>query len=177
MNWAKRTFHGNDESTLALDHLSNHVVDKTMLVPEILGLEFFLVFLFVDFLENILESSVILFKDRVLGAHVQRHFLEKRHLETGMCESNNRLIRVVLGLCDTRPAEFEHLDALWFAAVLGSKDNFESSLAGDHLVLGAVLVAKGMSADDNGLFPAGYQTRDIGDDDGLPEDGTVARIH
>ena len=35
---------------------------------------------------------------------------------------------------------------------------------------GLVLVTEGVTADDDGLVPAGHQTRDIGDDDRLAED-------
>ena len=37
--------------------------------------------LFVDFLENVLEATIVALQDRVLGGHVQRPFLGQRHLE------------------------------------------------------------------------------------------------
>jgi hypothetical protein len=33
------TLEGNEHATIALDHLRNHVVDETVLVPDLLGLE------------------------------------------------------------------------------------------------------------------------------------------
>lgn len=46
-----------------------------MLVPDSKGVECLLVVLFEDFLEDVLESSVVFLQNGVLGAHVQWHFL------------------------------------------------------------------------------------------------------
>lgn len=109
----RRTLHGNDETALALDHLSNHVVNKTVLVPKALGLKVLLVILFIDLLEDILESSIVFLEDGVLSAHVQGQFLEKSHLETGMSEANDRLVCIVLGLRNTRAGEVVYLNTFW----------------------------------------------------------------
>lgn len=60
-----------DETTIRLDHVGDHIVNKSMFIPDTgLGV-FFLVILFVDFLEDILESTVISLQDSVLGGHVE----------------------------------------------------------------------------------------------------------
>lgn len=143
-----------------------------MLVPKALGLKVLLVILLINLLEDILKSSVVLLEDSVLGTHIQGQLLEKSHLETGVSESDNRLICVVLGLRNTGAGEVVDLDTLWLAA-FGGEDDLEGSFAGDDLVLGAVLVAKGMTADDNGLFPAGDETGDVVDDNWFTEDGPI----
>jgi hypothetical protein len=79
--------------------LGNHVVDQAMFVPDAKFLEFGLVcptkqilvssyshnnksnLLFIDFLEDILESTIISLKDCVFGRHVQRVLLANGHLE------------------------------------------------------------------------------------------------
>lgn len=49
-----------DEASTRLQSLSNHIVDESVFVSQLLFVELWLVILFVDFLENIFESSIIL---------------------------------------------------------------------------------------------------------------------
>jgi hypothetical protein len=169
----RRTLQGHHEPALALDHLRDHVVDQPVLVPELLCLKLRAVVTLVDLLEDVLEPAVVLFEDRVLRAHVQGQLLEERHLEAGVRKAADRVVRVVLRVRDAGPREFVDLDALRLAA-LGRVDELERALAGDQAVGGAVLVAKGVAADDDGLGPAGDEAGDVGDDDGLAEDGASA---
>jgi hypothetical protein len=73
--------HGDDVAALGFDHLGDHVVDETVLVPDLCGLELGLVCGVVDLLEDVLEPSVVLLEDGVLGAHVQRELLLDGELE------------------------------------------------------------------------------------------------
>jgi len=43
-----------------------------MLVPDLLGIKSLFVVFLVYFFENIFKSSIVLFKDSVLGAHIER---------------------------------------------------------------------------------------------------------
>lgn len=101
-----------------------------MLVPKALGLKVLLVILFIDLLEDILESSIVFLEDGVLSAHVQGQFLEKSHLETGMSEANDRLVCIVLGLRNTRAGEVVYLNTFWLT-IFGGEDDLEGSFAGD----------------------------------------------
>lgn len=49
----------------------------------------------VNFLEDILESSIVFLEDSVLCRHEQRHFFGQSHLEGGLSEPGDRFIRVV----------------------------------------------------------------------------------
>jgi len=167
-----RTLQGHDEATLALDHLSDHVVNQTVLVPDLLGLEVLGVLLLVDLLEDVLEATIVLLQDGVLGAHVQGKTLQESHLERGVGEATDGVISVVLALSDTTTLEVEDLDALGLTT-LGGVDQLELAGAGDDAVRGTVLVTEGVTANDDGLVPARHQARDGGDDDGLTEDGTT----
>jgi hypothetical protein len=170
-----RTLHGNQHAALGLDHLRDHVVDQTVLVPQALGLKLLPVRRLVDFLENVLEVAVVLFEDGVLGRHVHGQLEVERVLERGVREALDALGGVVLRLRDAAlvlVGELEDLDRLGLAA-LGREDHLELAGALDHLVLGAVLVAEGVAANHDGLLPAGHQARHFGDDDGLAEDGAA----
>ena len=170
-----RTLHGNEHAAVRLDHLRDHVVDETVLVPKALGLKLLPVGGLVDFLEDALEVSVVLLQDGVLGRHVHGQLEVERVLEGGMREARDALGGVVLCLRDAAlvlVGELEDLDGFGLAA-LGCEDHLELAGAFDHLVLGAVLVTESVTADDNGLLPAGHQARHLGDDDGFSEDGAA----
>lgn len=88
-----------------------------------------------------------------------------------MREARYAIGRIVLGLSNAAAlAEFEHLDALRFT-VARSIDHFEGARAWDYGVFGAVLVAERMTANYYGLFPAGNEAGDAGNDYRFPEDG------
>ena len=60
-----------DEASLGFQHVGNHVVDETMLVMESLLVVLLLVVLLEDLLEYVLEKTIILLHNGVLGAEVQ----------------------------------------------------------------------------------------------------------
>jgi len=172
------TLQGHDVATLTLDHLGDHVVDQTVLVPDAVLLKVGLVLSLVDLLENVLESSVILLEDGVLCAHVQRELLVDGELETGVCETSNALGSVVLGLSDTTLVvllEVEDLNLLGLTT-LGGEDHLEGALTLDDEVLCAVLITESVTADDDGLLPAGHETGNARNDDGLTEDGSAESV-
>jgi hypothetical protein len=68
------------------------------------------------------------------------------------------------------------LHSLRFTAALRGKDNLESTgFLGDE-VGAAVLIAEGVTTDDNGLLPTWDETGDAGNDNGFTEDCTVEDV-
>ena len=88
---------GPDKATAGFQGLGDHIVDQTMLVPDLLFFKLSLVVFLVDLLEDILETTVVSLKDGVLGGHVQRPTSLKSELEARMGKSSNRLIGIVHG--------------------------------------------------------------------------------
>ena len=166
------TLQGHDESSLALDHLSNHVVNQTVLVPDALGVKVLLVVLLENLLEEVLEAAIILLENGVLGAHVQRQLLHESHLEAGVRKATDRVIRVVLRQGNTTSGEVVDRDCLRLAT-LGRVSQLQLPGAGDNSVCSPVLVTKGMTTNDNRLVPAGHQTGNAGDDDGFTENSAA----
>lgn len=60
---------GPDESSRGFDGLSNHVINETVFVVNTELLEFSLVLAVVDFLEDVLEATIVPFQDGILGGH------------------------------------------------------------------------------------------------------------
>lgn len=70
-----------DEATGRLDRLCDHVVNETVLVICADGFEIGLVCGVIDLLEDVLETTIVLLQDGVLGGHKQVHLLSESHLE------------------------------------------------------------------------------------------------
>lgn len=171
----KLTLKSHNEATLRLDHLGNHIVDETVLVPDTLGVKLLLVVLLEDLLEDVLEAAIVFLENGVLGAHVEGQTLEEGDLEAGVGEAADGVIGVVLGLGNTTASVVEDLDGLRLTTLRGV-DQLEPTGTRDDSVGGTVLVTEGMTADDDGLGPARDETGDGGDDDGLTEDGTTTGL-
>lgn len=147
-----------------------------MLIPDLLGLKLLLVGGFVDLLEDVLKATIVLLEDGVLGAHVQGKLLVDSKLEGSMSEASDGLVSVVLSLGNTT-AFLELVDLnLLGLSTLGGEDHGELTRTGQDSILGAVLVTKGVTANDDGLLPSRNKTRNAGDDNGLTEDGTTKGI-
>lgn len=169
------TLQGHNEPTLALDHLSNHVVNETMLVPDALGVKLLLVGRLVDLLEDILEAAIVLLQNGVLGAHVQRQTLHQGHLEAGVSEATDGIIGVVLGLGNTAAGEVIDLDGLRLT-VLRGVDELELTGPRNDNVGSTVLVTEGVTTNDDGLVPAGDETRNTGNDNWFTEDRSTSTM-
>lgn len=176
MRSEKLTLESHNIATGALDHLGDHVVDEAVLVPDLLGLELLLVLGVIELLEDILEATIVLLENGVLGAHVQGKALVNGELERGVSEASDGLVGVVLGLGNTTTVlELVDLNLLGLTT-LGGEDHGELAGAGEDGILGTVLVTKGVTANDDGLLPAGDKTRNAVNDNGLTEDGTAESV-
>ena len=139
--------------------------------------EFVLVLGFEDLGENVLELAVICLEDGVLGGQVYRVSAHQAVVEACAGETANRIIDVVLHLCDAAVRTvvvYDMLDGL--GAVFGSEGDGELTGAGNLEVGGLVLVAERMTGDDDGLCPTRDQPGDVAHDDRFAENGASENI-
>jgi hypothetical protein len=68
---------GPDDSSITLECLSNHIIDKSVLVVDSLGNKLILELLLVSFFKNVLEKTIILLENGVLGGKLEWHFSVK----------------------------------------------------------------------------------------------------
>ena len=142
--------------------------------------------LFVDFLEYILEATVVTFEDGVLGGHVQWPTSLESELETTMCKPCDRLVGVVhrktysssLKSNEKPGIYLEIIDCPpgWFGAGFRGEYNLELSFFLCDKVCTAVLIAKGMTTDDDGLFPPWDETGNTFHDNWFAKHGTIQDI-
>jgi len=148
-----------------------------MLIPESHLLECRLVLGLVDLLEDVLETTVVLLHDGVLGAQVKREVALDGILEAGLGEANNGFVGVVHSHEDTRSLELvglHHCGSL--AGILGFEGHNElTGLLSDE-ISSTVLITEGVSSNNDRGSPAWNHPRDVLDDDWLSEDGSVKLV-
>ena len=138
-----------------LHHLSDHVVNEAVFIPDLFFLKQRGVLAVVDRLEDIFEAAVVGFKDGVLGGEVQREGFIESELEARVCKAGNGGCGIVLCLGHAAAVpilEFKDLDSLGLAAGGGIHHLQGSWLVDDH-VFCAVLVPESVPSDDYGLLP------------------------
>ena len=82
-------------------------------------------------------------------------------------------IRIVHAQRHTLALEIIHLHLGRLASVCRCKGQCQLSGSGSDIVGRAVLIPKGMTANDDGFCPSGYGLGDRVEDDGFAKDGTA----
>lgn len=67
LNIAVIIFAGPNVSSFRLDHISHHIVYKSMLIPNLEIFKLFYILFIIDFLEDILEPSIVFLQNGVFG--------------------------------------------------------------------------------------------------------------
>lgn len=88
-----------------------------------------------------------------------------------MGKTFNALVSVVHSHSHSSTCVFEDFH-FFLSSIVSSKDNFESSGFINNKIGSFVLVSVGVSADDDGFFPARDESGDVFDDDGFSEDSS-----
>ena len=160
---------GPDKAAGPLQGRSDHVVDQTVFIGDAGRLEGVGEFGLEDFFENILEAPVIGLEDGVLGRQVDRELAVQTKGQRRAGEVADGIVQIIHGQGHARAwiledFLFDHLTVVAFEL------DGQTAGTGNLEVGGLVLVAKGVAADDDGLGPAGHQTRHVLADDRLAED-------
>ena len=159
-----------DVAALPLHRGGDHVVDQPVLVGQTRGVEVGLELGLEDLGEDVLERAVVRLEDRVLRRQVDGIVALQPVGQRRASEVRDRVVEVVHPHCDSAIGAVVGdyvLDGV--GAVLGRERDGELSGAGHLEVRRLVLVAVGVTADDDRLGPAGHQPRDVADDDRLAE--------
>ena len=121
-------------------------------------------------LEDVLEAAVVSFEDGVLRREIHREVPRQAVTETRPGEVADRIVEVVHRHRHARRWKVVDLHLHRLRSVGWRVGEREFPGAGDLHVGGPILIAEGVAADDDRLGPAGDETRDVADDDRLPED-------
>jgi hypothetical protein len=147
-----------------------------MLIPYLIFFELLLIVLFVDFLEDILEATIIFLQDSILSGQVQRINSRKGEFEAAMSKLFNTLISIVHSKTYTT-FSFEFIDLVFlFSSVFSSEDNLKGSRLVDCEICGSILISESMSSDDNRLFPSWNKSWDVLDDNRFSENCSIQDI-
>ena len=144
-----------------------------MLIPNFFGLEFLSILFFVNFLECILKSAVVLFQDRIFSSEIKRILSLKCESEAAMGEAFNALVSVIHTHSNTTSA-FVVVDfRLLNCSVISCENNLEFSRLVDDEISGLVLISESMTADNNWFFPARDKPWDVFNDNRLSENSAI----
>ena len=165
-----------DKAAGPLQRSGYHVVDQAVFVGDARLGELVFELGFEDMLEQVFEPAVVLLHDRVLGRQVHGPTEVEAVVHARPGEANDRLIEVVHAHGNPGFLEVENrvLDRL--AAVGRLEHHLQVTRPGYEEIGRAVLVTKGVTADDDRLGPAGNQTRYVGHDDRLAENRTTEDV-
>lgn len=83
------------EPAAGFDGLGDHVVDESVLIPDAFSFEVCFVLFVINFLEDVLESTIVFLQDGVLGGEIARVGPVQGVLEAGMGEGGDGFISVV----------------------------------------------------------------------------------
>ena len=176
MNISIIVFAGPNVTSIRLDHVCDHIVNQSVLVPQFLGFKLLLVLFLINFLESVLESSVVLLQNGVFGGQVERVFSLESKLEATVSESFNTLISVVHSHTNSS-LSCELMDFhLFLTSVVSLEGDLKGSRLVNNKVSGSVLISMGVSANNDWLFPARDESGDVADDNGFSEDGAIEDV-
>jgi hypothetical protein len=150
-----------------------------MLVVDSSGLHLALVVLLVLFFEDIHEEAIVLFEDGVLGRKLKGHSALDWVVEARLGEWADRFVSVEHAEVATSISRgLELVDELGsgLRSVSGGELKLDFSRFGDDVVLATVLISIGMTANNNGLGPAGNKARNVLNNNGLTEDSAVKNV-
>ena len=164
---------GPDEATAGLDNVGNHIIDETMLVPKTGGLKLGFVRSLINFSKDILEATIVLLEDGVLGSQVARVVSVKSILHAGVSESNDGFVSVVHAEHDTGSLEVENFKVGWLGAIFWDEGHVELAWHLRAEISGFILITKSVSTNNNGCLPAWHKLGDVGNHDGGSKDSAT----
>mmetsp|Transcript_97472 Transcript_97472/g.134064 ORF Transcript_97472/g.134064 Transcript_97472/m.134064 type:complete len:376 (-) Transcript_97472:86-1213(-) len=165
-----------DETTIALEDLSNHIVNETVLVVNTLGLVLLKEFLFIDLLEGIFEKTIILLQDSVLGRKLKRQLSIKGIVQARASKGGDRVSSVEHTEVGTSLLEVVDFLFSRCTAIIGGENKFDFTSLVDNVILATVLVTVSVSTDNDRLGPAGHQSGDVLDNNRFSENGTIKDV-
>jgi len=113
------------ESSVWLNTLSNHVINKSVFIPDFKFIKLWFIILLKDLFEDILESAIILLQDSILCAQVKRELSGDSKLEASMSEFIDWLICVIHAHQDSISLEIIDFVDLFSWAILWDEFNLE----------------------------------------------------
>jgi len=147
-----------------------------VLVPDSGRGELGLVVALEHFLEEVLETAVVLLEDSVLGAKVERPLLLKRVLHAALGKTEDRLVGVVHAHGDSSRREIENGEVHLLSAIFGSEGHLELAGSGNDDVGRSVLVSESVTSDDDRLGPSWDEARNVLAENRLAEHGASEDI-
>jgi len=150
-----------NKASLALEHLSDEIIDESVLVVNASGDEFFLVVSLIDILKDFHEEAVIFLQDRVFSGEFEGHATVEGVSHAGACKGFDRFVCVEHANVAASVFKVHDLLRNDITAIIGSECDVDFASFGHDVVLAPVLVTESVSSDNDRLGPAGYKSWDV----------------
>jgi len=164
-----------DESSFWFDHISNHIVDKPVLIPNFLLLKNLFIFFIVDGFKYIFKSSIVLFQNSIFSGQVEGIIPLNCKFKTTFSKLFNAIISVIHSQTNSFTLKFIHLHALFFST-LPFEHNLKSARFIDYEISCLILISKCVPSNYDRLFPTGNESRNITNKNGLSKNSAVEYI-
>ena len=166
---------GPYEAAVPFQRRSDHVVDQPVFVDQSQLVHPLLVVVAVDLFENVFETAVVFFQNRIFRAQVQWPFLAEGHVETGVSETADRRVGVVHAQRHAVALEIVHFPRPALS-VLAGEGHGQLAGAFRNDVRRAVLIAESVTPDADRTGPSGHQARHVAANDRFAEDRSVEDV-
>lgn len=161
------------KSSFRFNHISNHIVYKSMLIPDLFLLELFLILLIIYFLKNIFEFSIIFFKNCIFCCQIKWILSLKSKLKATMSKLFNAFISIIH--CQSNSTFSLKLinEHSTLFSIFSFKNYFKSSRLINFKICGFVLISKSMSSNNNWFFPTRNQSWNVANYDRLSKNCAI----
>jgi len=144
------------ESTFWFDSISNHIINKSMLIPESKGIELSFIIFLENLFEDILESTIVFLHNCILGTQIKWELLFNSLFEASVSEIDNRFISVIHTHTNAWSFIVVNFKCLFFTTISWGERHLQFSWPIENCICHSILITKGMSTNDNLLSPSWY---------------------
>ena len=145
-------FTSPNEVSVPLQCRSNHIVDQTVLVSDSRRVHRCFKFCLINVFKNVLETTIVLLKDGVFSAQIQRPAFRDGLVETRASKSFDTFVGVVHGQSHAIAFEIIYF-VLNDLSVFAFKFDCQFAFSFGYEIGSAVLIAKSVTADTDWCCP------------------------
>ena len=143
-----------------------------MFIPKSSIFKLFFIVLFVDVLENVLESSIVFFHNCVLGGQITWHVSGESLFETFVSETSDGFIGIVHTHQNTWGFKVVNFHSLFLRTIFWSENNLELTGFVNDSISSSILISESMSSNNDWFSPSWNKSWNILAKNWLSEDSS-----
>lgn len=170
-------FAGPNKTSIAFHGISNHIINKSMFIPEFTLFKLCFIVFLVNLFKNVLKSSIVFLQYSVLCCQIKRVISLNCEFKRWMGEFINWLICIVHSHENSRPFEFVNFHYLtWVRFFIRLESDKKFACLTRYVICCAILISKSVSTNDNWFSPSGNKSWNVLDHNWFTEYSTTKLI-